>query len=122
MLSERDVCFDVVKDLKYLSFMETVLGGEASPDLKPLFLSQLQDHQQLQTQFLRLMEQRNWYPRVPGDWAYNEPYTFQGMPVQAAAFGQAATSPAWQAPQPAGGSLGGAQALQALQQNLREQR
>ncbi|WP_324668193.1 spore coat protein [Geochorda subterranea] len=139
MLSDRDVCLDVVKDLKYISFMETVFAAEASPDLKPLFLGQLRDHEDLHTQLLRLMEQRGWYPRVPGDWAFNEPYTLQGtgawqapqagtawQPTPTGAWqaqsGTPPTGPSWQAGQPAGGSWQAPSTLQSLQQNLRESR
>lgn len=151
MLSDRDICLDIVKDLKYISFMETVFAAEASPDLKPLFLNQLRDHEDLHTQLLRLMEQRGWYPRVPGDWAFNETYTLQGtaawqapqtgatwQPTQAGGWqAQAGMTPggaAWQAPtgtgggggwqatQPAGGSWQQSSVFQTLQQNLREQR
>lgn len=126
MLSDRDVCLDVVKDLKYISFMETVFAAEASPDLKPLFLNQLRDHEDLHTQFLRLMEQRGWYPRVPGDWAFNEPYALQGAGAwqapQAGLSWQASQPGGWQAAQPAGGSWQGGGALQGLQPNPRESR
>lgn len=127
MLSDRDVCLDVVKDLKYISFMETVFAAEASPDLKPLFLNQLRDHEDLHTEFLRLMEQRGWYPRVPGDWAFNETYTLHGAGAWQAPPAGATWQPAqqpggWQATQPAGGSWQTGSVFQTLQQNLREQR
>lgn len=144
MLSERDICQDILKDLKYMSTMQAVFAGESSPDIKHLFLDQLRSHQDLHTQFLRLVEQRGWYPRVPGDWAFNEPYTFQGggawqapqggaawqQPQAGAWQAQASTAGAgggggggtWQAAQPSGGSWPSGSAFQSLQQNLREQR
>lgn len=150
MLSEKDICQDTLKDLKYMSTVETLFAGEASPDVKHLFLDQVRAHQDLHTQFLRLMESRNWYPRVAGDWAYAEPYTLTGTPaaygqragwqapvqpgavqqgVPAGATWQASQAGAWQAPaeawqatQGSGGTLGTPQAFQALQQNLRDQR
>ncbi|HEY8498105.1 MAG TPA: hypothetical protein VIK90_02540, partial [Limnochordales bacterium] len=80
----------------------------------------------LHTQFLRLMEQRGWYPRVPGDWAFNEPYALQGAGAwqapQAGLSWQAPQPGGWQTAQPAGGSWQGGGAFQGLQPNPREAR
>ena len=127
MLSEREICQDVLVDLKYLTLCGAVFAGEASPNIKHVFLDQLRSHQEMHTQFVRLMEQRGWYPRVPGDLGFQQswsaPYagTWQA-PGGTGAWQQAGTpvgGGTWQAQ---GGWPGGSQTFQAIGQNLRESR
>ena len=149
MLSDREVCQDVLLDLKYLSMCGAVFAGEASPNVKHIFLDQLRSHQDLHTQFVRLMEQRGWYPRVPGDLGFNQPWgqPYAGTwhaPAPGAAAGAGGVGGGvggtWQqAGTPVGGGTwqagaGGAatwqaqpgwaagQGIQAIGQNLRETR
>lgn len=135
MLSEREICFDLAKDLKYMSVIEAVFAGEASPNVKHLFLDHLRSHQELHSQVMRLMEQRGWYPRLPGDLGYNQawsaPYsaTWQapsgvGAPWQQVPGGaqpwQGQTGGTW--PGQAGASWQPQNPFQAIGQNLREGR
>ena len=135
MLSDREICQDVLIDLKYLSMCGALFAGEASPNVKHVFLDQLRSHQDMHTQFVRLMEQRGWYPRVPGDLGFNQawgaPYsgTWQA-PAAGGAWQQQAGTPVgggtWQAG--GGGSWQGqtgwqaGSTFQAIGQNLRETR
>ena len=133
MLSDREICQDVLIDLKYLTLCGASFAGEASPNVKPIFLDQLRSHQVMHTQFVRLMEQRGWYPRVPGDLGFNQawgaPYAGTWQAPAGAAWQQAGTpvgGGTWQAG--GGGSWQGQTPWQAGQtfptigQNLRETR
>ena len=136
MLSDRDMCMDVSMDLKLMTMIEAVFATESSPNVKHVFLDQLRSHQDMQTQLLRLMEQRGWYPRVPGDLGYTQSWAAPyGSPWQAAggagggagvpggpgatAWQPGAGGGTWQPPSP---GAAWQNPLQTLGQNLREQR